>query len=119
MSRSPSIDLPLYSSLGGDPDLAEIVEMFVDEMADRIDAMLSSLESGELESLRRTVHQLKGAAGSHGFEPVSEVAGRVEDAIRAADPLESIRDGVEQLVDLCRSCRAGEEADAPGQTPVR
>ena len=99
---------PLYSSLASDPDLADIVEMFVEEMPDRISAILTQCEAGEWEMLRRTAHQIKGAAGSYGFESVSPVAGRLEDTIRAGEPEDRIRQAVASLVDLCQSCRAGD-----------
>ena len=42
ISMTPSvlnIDV-IYSSLGTDPDLGELVEMFVDEMPDRVSTLL-------------------------------------------------------------------------------
>ena len=58
---------PLYSSLGADPDLAELVAMFVDEIAGRVGRMRDCLDAGDTDGLRRAAHQLKGAAGSYGF----------------------------------------------------
>jgi histidine phosphotransfer protein HptB len=97
----------LYSSLGGDLDLGEIVAMFVDEMPERVATLLATLDAGDLEGLRRAAHQLKGAAGSYGFGPISPSAAKVEDAIRANAPEQQIRDSVDALVDLCNRTRAG------------
>ena len=96
---------PLYSNLGSDPLLAEIVDMFVDEIPDRVEKLLEQLSSGDLEGMRRTAHQLKGAAGSYGFEAISPSAAEVEDAIQAGEPEEAIRLSVEQLVELCNRVR--------------
>ena len=96
---------PLYSNLGGDLLLAEIVDMFVDEVPDRVEKLLEQLSSGDLEGLRRTAHQLKGAAGSYGFETISPCAAGVEDAIRTGEPEEAVRLAVEQLVELCDRVR--------------
>jgi len=96
---------PLYSTLGADPLLAEIVDMFVDEIPDRVERLLEQLWSGDLEAVRRTAHQLKGAAGSYGFETISPFAAEVESAIRANEPEEAIRLSVKQLVELCDRVR--------------
>ena len=40
---------PLYSEMGADPDFGEIVEMFVDEMPERVDALLAQMQSGNME----------------------------------------------------------------------
>jgi HPt (histidine-containing phosphotransfer) domain-containing protein len=97
---------PLYSTLADDPDLGEIVEMFVNEMPDRVENLMAQLESGDWDSLRRTAHQLKGAAGSYGFETISPSAAIVEDAIRNGNPEETVRQAVQSLVDLCQRATA-------------
>jgi histidine phosphotransfer protein HptB len=98
---------PIYSTLTGDPDLGELVEMFVGEMRERVAALESFLAAGDWDNLRRAAHQLKGAAGSYGFGPISPMAARVEDAIRHACPEDAIRQAVDELVHLCRRAQAG------------
>ncbi|MBN2477382.1 MAG: Hpt domain-containing protein [Pirellulales bacterium] len=98
---------PLYSSLGGDPDLGEIVDLFVEEMPDRIATLLHQAETSDWENLRRTAHQLKGAAGSYGFDPISPHAAKLEDAIRDGEPHQQIRCAVEELVEICKRARGG------------
>ncbi len=100
---------PIFSPLACDPDLAEIVALFVDEMPGRIHRLHRLLESGEWEELRRAAHQLKGSAGSHGFEPVSLAAGELESALKSGAAEPETRRFVERLADICRSVRA----DAP------
>ena len=53
---------PIYSRLADDLDLRDIVEMFVEEMPGRVETLLNQLESADWDGLRRTTHQLKGAA---------------------------------------------------------
>jgi HPt (histidine-containing phosphotransfer) domain-containing protein len=98
---------PLYSTLGDDPDLREIVKMFVEEMPDRKSCLLDRMNAGDWEGLRRACHQLKGAAGSYGFEPITRSAAAVEDALRASRPEREIRPMVESLVDLCHRAQSG------------
>lgn len=101
---------PLYSTLGGDADLGEIVALFVDEMPARVSVISANLADGNWDDLRRAAHQLKGSAGSHGFEPISPAAAKVEDAIRSGGPEEAIRAAVDELLDLCDRVRAGTPA---------
>ncbi len=106
-TREPSHDEPLYSSLGTDPYLSDIVELFVEEMAGRIQTLVEQFNSGDWGGLRRTVHQLKGAAGSYGFEEISPTAARLERAVDTDEPEQQIRAAVDQLINLCGRARAG------------
>jgi len=98
---------PLYSTLDSDPDVRELVEMFVEEMPDRVASLLDRVNAADWEGLRRVAHQLKGAAGSYGFEPITHSAAGVEDAIRESRPEEEIRRMVQDLVDLCDRAQVG------------
>ncbi|MHB1033361.1 MAG: Hpt domain-containing protein [Pirellulales bacterium] len=107
MSPSVPVTEPLYSTLGGDPDLAEIVTMFVDEMPERIENLETRFKTHDFENLQRAAHQLKGAAGSYGFNEVTPYAARLETAVREHEPEDRIQDALDALVDLCRRARAG------------
>lgn len=100
----------LFSTLAEDPDLAEIVEMFVDEMPERIENILNCYQSEDWEGLRRASHQLKGAAGSYGFAPITPCAGILEAAIKQTRPEDEIRKAVDELVGMCQSVRSGTPA---------
>jgi histidine phosphotransfer protein HptB len=97
----------VYSRLGSDPDLAEIVEMFVNEMPDRMEAVRSRLENADWKGLKQLAHQMKGAAGSYGFDGVSPVAGKVESAIGDGAPEETVRAAVAELIEICGRVRCG------------
>ncbi len=97
----------LYSSLGHDPDIQDLVALFVAEMPERADNLLARLGTGDWEELGRAAHQLKGVAGSYGFAPITPSAARLEEAITKQEPDEEIRRAVEELVDLCRRVRSG------------
>ena len=100
----------LYSRLAADPDLRDIVDMFVEEMPQRIATLLEMLHAADWEGLRRIAHQLKGAAGSYGFDPIMPSAGRVESVIQDGEPEQRIRETVEELIDLCNRTRSGQPA---------
>ena len=97
----------LYSCLGGDPDLGEIVEMFVEEMPDRVARLREQVASQQWEGLRRTAHQLKGAAGSYGFDQITPYAARLEEALREDFPESRIREAVDVLAATCNRIRVG------------
>jgi HPt (histidine-containing phosphotransfer) domain-containing protein len=101
----------VYSRLADDPDLRDIVDMFVEEMPGRIATFLDQLRAGDWEALRHTAHQLKGAAGSYGFDVITPSAGKVEAAIRNSEPEKRIREAVDELVDLCQRARCGVSPD--------
>lgn len=91
----------IYSILADDEDLREIVEMFVEEMPERVDLIRKELQAQDWDSLERTVHQLKGAAGSYGFAGLSPAAGNVETLIRDKAPFEEISAEIDKLIHLC------------------
>jgi HPt (histidine-containing phosphotransfer) domain-containing protein len=106
MSTSTSDSL-VYSTLAADPDLGELVEMFLEDIPDRVSTIESSQASGDLESLRRTAHQMKGAAGSYGYGDVTPIAARLEQAIDTGEPEAAIAQAALELVAICNRLRPG------------
>jgi HPt (histidine-containing phosphotransfer) domain-containing protein len=95
----------IYSELGTDPDLRDLIEMFVQEMPFRTAVYEELFTAGNFEELRRAVHQLKGAAGSYGFPVITEAAATVELAIRNEAPYEEVRQNLDRLIQLCHAAR--------------
>ena len=98
---------PLYSTLGGDPDLATLVEMFVEEMPNRVQTMRDCLQAADLDGLQRAAHQLKGAAGSYGFHEITNEAAQLERTVRDRRGEPDIAAAVESLAAICNRARAG------------
>ncbi len=88
--------------LADDPDLFEIVKMFVDEMPTRIDRLIAEFNSRDWESLKQTAHQLKGSAGSYGFGEVTPAAGKLEQFLKENLPEEDIQRSLVELIGICR-----------------
>ncbi len=63
-------------------------------------------QGSDIERLRTLAHQLKGAAGSYGFGPISPVAEALEKATEESSEAE-IAQCVEDLVGICQRARAG------------
>lgn len=97
----------VYSTLGLDPDLSDLVEMFVEELPDRIDALQTCWDDADMEGLGRVAHQLKGAAGSYGFEELTPALQRLDHRIRTTRPAEDIFNAIEEVADLCSRVRPG------------
>ncbi len=107
MNTQSTKSTPIFSTLGSDPDLGELVELFVDEMPERVHNITNLLAQSDWEEIRRAAHQLKGAAGSYGFDAISPSAAIVENKIRGGHDEEEIRQAIEELCDMCLSARAG------------
>ncbi len=95
----------IYSEIGDDPDLRDLIQLFVDEMPARIATFEDLLKDGRWDDLRRAAHQLKGAAGSYGYSSVTAAAAAVEQAIRQEAPFDEIRQRLTDLIDLCQRTR--------------
>jgi histidine phosphotransfer protein HptB len=98
----------IYSQLADDPELREIVDMFVKEMPGRVASLIDHFHKKDWDSLRRTAHQLKGAAGSYGFEAISPCAGTLEGTVRDGQSEARIHEALTELTDLCGRVRSGQ-----------
>jgi HPt (histidine-containing phosphotransfer) domain-containing protein len=107
MSQTETDVAYIRSRLWGDVDLEDLILTFIDEMPSRMAFVRDCLGKRDWEGLRRAAHQLKGAAGGYGFEPLFPAANRVESAIRDGEPEEQVAQAVAELVDLCDRVRCG------------
>jgi len=97
----------VYSTLASEPDLDDLVELFVQEMPDRITALETQARNRDWRQITRTAHQLKGAAGSYGFGAITPYAARLENAARNGGPEDEILSALNELLNLCRHVRPG------------
>ncbi len=96
-----------YSKLADDPDLKELVAVFVQEIPTRVAALIDCLADGNWETLGRLTHQFKSAVGSYGFDELVPVANRLEVAVREGDAEDAVADALTELVETCRRVRTG------------
>jgi HPt (histidine-containing phosphotransfer) domain-containing protein len=94
-----------YSSLAEDPCLGEIVALYVAEMPERIAALIERWQARDVKGLATLAHQLKGAAGSHGFGQLTPYAACLEQAARGAPDENGISEALDDLLDACRRVR--------------
>jgi histidine phosphotransfer protein HptB len=97
----------VYSSLAEDPDLGELVDIFVQEMPARVDALETQARCCDWQQLKRAAHQIKGAAGSYGFAALTPPAARLELALAEGCPEEEVLSVLAELLVLCRGVRCG------------
>ena len=97
----------IYSDLAVDPDLAELVDVFVNEVPDRVARMQKLAAGHDWEGLRRLAHQLRGAAGSYGFGDVTPFAARLESNLKDAQPEDIVLSNLCELIEICGRLRGG------------
>ena len=102
MSSLTQQNSPIYSALADDPDLYDLVKMFVDEMPTRVEKLLAEFESKDWDGLKNTAHQLKGAAGSYGFAEVTPAAAKLEDNLKESSPEDAIQQTLDELIATCQ-----------------
>lgn len=93
------------STLSVDPELVELVELFLSEVPGRLGTMSDAFEQQNWSELRRAAHQWKGAGGSYGYPQLSAAAALLENACASARPKDEIKQRLDELVDLCGRLR--------------
>jgi HPt (histidine-containing phosphotransfer) domain-containing protein len=93
---------PIHSDLASDADMLEIIQMFVDEMPERVARLEEAWHESNIDSLARIAHQLKGASAGYGYSAVGDAAAALESSLKSADhDLSSVQSQFEELINLC------------------
>ena len=111
MKQDSPHNAAIVSKLANDPDMAEIVKLFVDELPGRVEAIENSLTRQDFDALVRLAHQLKGAAGGYGFPQITDAARTLEESAQATKDLDRLATEVRELGDLCQRARAAAPQD--------
>jgi PAS domain S-box-containing protein len=109
---------PIKSSFADNPRMMKIVPEFVQGLPDEVRKMTDSLQRNDLAALKTVVHQLRGASGGYGFEPVTEPATRAEDSIKAGAALETIAAEIKSLIEVVSRIEGYGQPAAPAVAPV-
>ncbi len=102
VSNPPGLDLSLHSEFENDPDMAELLEFFVDGLPEFAKRLEESLGRKDIEALCREVHSIKGTGGNFGFMELSRHAFVVEDEIRSESNWAVIQEKVQSLIGMIR-----------------
>ena len=101
-AASVSASSRLVSEYANDPDMIDLVEMFIDEMPDRISAIEQAVHQADIAMLSSLSHQLKGSAGGYGFGPITTAAAQVEQLATTEKQLQEMEGAIAELLSLCR-----------------
>ena len=73
--------MKIISQLADNEDFTPLLQQFISEIPERISSIDFALAADDVASLKRIVHQLKGACGGYGFPSLTEEAFALEKAM--------------------------------------
>ncbi len=79
-----------------DPDLEDLIPGFLENRQSDIEEINQALQQGNYESVQVLGHGMKGAGSGYGFDEISEIGAKLEDAAKNQDG-SSIRILAEEL----------------------
>ncbi|MHC4935574.1 MAG: Hpt domain-containing protein [Planctomycetota bacterium] len=100
MSDAPQGD-PLHSDLAGDPTFEDLLESFVGQLPARAAALRAAFDGGEMDRAMVLAHQLKGAAGSYGFQPITDACLHFERCADGGSPAAETEAALRGIESLC------------------
>ncbi|MFK7760323.1 MAG: Hpt domain-containing protein [Phycisphaerales bacterium] len=100
-------DQSQFSLNVNDSEDIELIEMFLEELPNRIQSLNKAAEAGDFSQMNRLAHQLKGAAPGFGFDPIGEAAGVLEERLKTSNlqmvELDQIQSEFDMLMNHCES----------------
>lgn len=94
---------PLTSSFAHDDEMAGLVEAFVDQVQERIDALRDAFEIGEDRTVHALLSEIRGGGSGCGFPEIAACAAEMQHTLEAGEAESSaLSERLEELVDLCR-----------------
>jgi HPt (histidine-containing phosphotransfer) domain-containing protein len=108
---TPPNKTPILSQYATDPEMVELIDLFLSEMPDRLKALESAWRNAQVPQLTRMAHQLKGSCAGYGFPAIGTAASTLEDRLRALQAdggaqLKRLQSEFNELIDLCRRASA-------------
>lgn len=94
--------LARLQKLGGAKLIAQMIDLFLDNAPQRINAARAAERTGDLNGVARAAHSLKSSAGYLGAAAVAELAARIEREASAEnpDPIAPLLDELEAACSL-------------------
>jgi HPt (histidine-containing phosphotransfer) domain-containing protein len=92
----------IASTLRDYPGMKKIIAEYVADLPGEVRKMQDLLNRGDMQPLRRVVHQLRGTGGGYGFELISDTAARAEEAIDAVESRAAVALKINSLIDVVR-----------------
>ena len=79
-----------------DPDIEEIVPIFLQNRHDDVESIKKALQQGDFETILLLGHSMKGAGGGYGFDGITDIGHYLEQAAKERNS-EMVRKQVECL----------------------
>ncbi len=92
---------PLVSPLAADPDFAELIVLFVEELQEQMCELGSAVESLDHQAIHGLAHAIKGSAGGYGFDSVTDAARDLDELAKVNAEANQVNAAFEQLRGLC------------------
>lgn len=89
----------IISNLADDPDLKEVVEIFLGNLTSLVEQLKQMLEQSQMEELAYLAHNLKGSGGSAGFNIIFEKALALEQAAKAQE-IAKVQKTINEIEDI-------------------
>jgi CheY-like chemotaxis protein/HPt (histidine-containing phosphotransfer) domain-containing protein len=67
------------------PKFADMIPVFLQNCRQNVVAMLDALDRGDFETVEILGHGMRGAGGSYGFQPITDIGTALEQAAESAD----------------------------------
>jgi HPt (histidine-containing phosphotransfer) domain-containing protein len=80
-----------------DSELSEIVPVFLSNRRKDIELISRALESEDFESIKRVGHTMKGSGGGYGFDFITDLGKKIEEAAGKRDGVR-VRRYIEELL---------------------
>lgn len=90
----------ITSSLADDPSYHKMIDMFVNDLPDRLKEMQEALDEGNLQDLAFKIHALKGLGNVAGFPIYTAKAEALERAV-LDNQVDKVRRQLDEMVQLC------------------
>jgi HPt (histidine-containing phosphotransfer) domain-containing protein len=94
---------PIRSVFEDDPDMLEIIREFATELPQRANEIEGLLAGNHRAKLQTAAHQLKGAGGGYGFQPITDSAGLLEHALKHGQAESVIKERCSELCEILRA----------------
>ncbi|QDT76340.1 Hpt domain protein (plasmid) [Lacipirellula limnantheis] len=94
-------------------ELEDLINQYLSDMPARIERLSRTFVDGDWELLNRSVHQLKGSAGSYGFPAISVAADRLETLLADRRNSPEVAAALADLIAICKQARSVREATVP------
>jgi len=99
----------IISMMAGEEDFTELLQEFVSEIPERISRIETAIATEDVASLKRIVHQLKGACGGYGFPSLTDEAFQLEKVIDSRVSTAQFESEIDRFISNLRLMSADSE----------